>query len=67
MKSVEVEGKTVEEALNKALSELDANKDMVDIEILDHGSKGLFNVIGVNQQELEFLENIIILKKHETL
>ncbi|MBN7576518.1 MULTISPECIES: RNA-binding cell elongation regulator Jag/EloR [Clostridium] len=47
MKSVEVEGKTVEEALNKALSELDANKDMVDIEILDHGSKGLFNVIGV--------------------
>ena len=47
MKSVEVEGKTVEEALNKALSELDANKNMVDIEILDHGSKGLFNVIGV--------------------
>lgn len=47
MKSVEVEGKTVEEALNKALIELDANKDMVDIEILDHGSKGLFNVIGV--------------------
>jgi spoIIIJ-associated protein len=47
MKSIEVEGKTVEEALNKALIELGANESMVNIEILDHGSKGLFNVIGV--------------------
>ena len=47
MKSIEVEGKTVEEALNKALIELGKDKNMVDVEILDQGSKGLFNVIGV--------------------
>lgn len=47
MKSIEVEGKTVEEALNKALIELGATESMVNVEVLDHGSKGLFNVIGV--------------------
>jgi spoIIIJ-associated protein len=52
MKSIEVEGKTIEEALNRALIELDTNKDMVDIEILDHGSKGLFNVIGVKPAKI---------------
>jgi spoIIIJ-associated protein len=52
MKSIEVEGKTVEEALNKALIELGTNKDMVDIEVLDHGSKGLFNVIGVKPAKI---------------
>lgn len=47
MKSIEIEGKTVEEALNKALLELKTDKHMVDVDILDQGSKGLFNVIGV--------------------
>lgn len=47
MKSIEIEGKTVEEALNKALIELDVDRSKVNIEVLDHGSKGLFNVIGV--------------------
>ncbi len=47
MKSIEVEGKTVEEALNKALIELCTDENMVNVEILTHGSKGLFNVIGV--------------------
>ncbi|OPJ59921.1 RNA-binding cell elongation regulator Jag/EloR [Clostridium chromiireducens] len=47
MKSIEVEGKTVEEALNKALIELNTNENMVNVEVLHHGSKGLFNVIGV--------------------
>lgn len=52
MKSVEVEGKTVEEALNKALIELCTNKSMVNVEILNHGSKGLFNVIGVKPAKI---------------
>lgn len=47
MKSIEIEGKTVEEALNKALIELGTDKSMVNVEVLDHGSKGLFNIIGV--------------------
>ena len=46
MKSIEIEGKTVEEALNKALSELKTVKEMVNVELIDQGSKGLFNVIG---------------------
>jgi len=53
MKSIEVEGKTVEEALNKALIELGTNKNMVNIEILDPGSKGLFNVIGVKPAKIK--------------
>ena len=53
MKSIEVEGKTVEEALNKALIELGKDKSMVDVEILDHGSKGLFNVIGVKPARIK--------------
>jgi len=47
MKSIEIEGKTVEEALNKALIELGTDKSMVNVEVLDYGSKGLFNIIGV--------------------
>ncbi|WP_459479758.1 RNA-binding cell elongation regulator Jag/EloR [Clostridium saccharoperbutylacetonicum] len=47
MKSIEVEGKSVEEALNKALIEFRTDKNNVNVEVLDHGSKGLFNVIGV--------------------
>ena len=52
MKSIEVEGKTVEEALNKALIELGRDKSMVNVEILNHGSKGLFNVIGVKPAKI---------------
>lgn len=47
MKSIEIEGKTVEEALNKALLELKTDKNMVNVDVLEQGSKGLFNVIGV--------------------
>ena len=46
MKSIEVEGKNVEDALEKALKELNTTKEKVDLEIIDRGSKGLFNVIG---------------------
>lgn len=53
MKSIEVEGKTVEEALEKALEELGLTREMVDVEVLDHGSKGLFNVIGVKHAKIK--------------
>ncbi|MGL4109913.1 RNA-binding cell elongation regulator Jag/EloR [Clostridium sp. LP20] len=46
MKSIEMMGKTVDEALNKALEQLNVSKDRVDIKIIDEGSKGLFNLIG---------------------
>lgn len=52
MKSIEIEGKTVEEALNKALIKLNVERDKVDVEVLNHGSRGLFNVIGVRPAKI---------------
>lgn len=46
MKSIELEGKTVEEALKKALIELNTTENMVEVEVLEEGSKGLFSFIG---------------------
>jgi spoIIIJ-associated protein len=46
MKSIDVIGKTVDEALNKALEQLDVTKDKVEVDIIDEGYKGLFNFIG---------------------
>lgn len=46
MKSIEVEGKNIEDALSKALKELDTTKENVEVKVLEQGSKGFFNVIG---------------------
>lgn len=46
MKSIEVEGKNIEDALEKALNELNTTKEKINFEIIDPGAKGLFNVIG---------------------
>ena len=43
MKIVEMTGKTVEDALKNALKELNLTEDKVEFEILEEGSKGLFN------------------------
>lgn len=42
MKSIEMNGKTVDEAIENGLRELECNRDEVQIEILEQGSKGLF-------------------------
>ncbi|WP_244835507.1 RNA-binding cell elongation regulator Jag/EloR [Clostridium sp. BJN0001] len=47
MEYVETEGKTIDEAIEKALEELKTEKEYVNIDVIDHGSKGIFNVIGV--------------------
>lgn len=52
MESIDIEGKTVEEALNKALIKLNVDRNNVDVEVLDHGSKGLFNVIGAKPAKI---------------
>ena len=53
MKIIEVTGKTVEEALKHALDELKLTKDKVDVEIINEGSKGLFNLIGTKPAEIK--------------
>lgn len=44
--SVEVEGKTVEEAVKKALRELKLPRNRVKIEVLSEEEKGLFGMPG---------------------
>jgi spoIIIJ-associated protein len=44
--SVEKVGKTVDEAVKLALDELSVGIDMVDIEVLDEGNKGIFGLFG---------------------
>ena len=53
MKSIEVLGKTYEEALEKALKELNVTEDKVTVEVIEAGSKGLFNFIGGKPTKLK--------------
>lgn len=46
MDSIEVEGKTVEEAVSKALEELNVSRERVKVEVLDEGNKGFLGVVG---------------------
>lgn len=47
MKTIEMTGRTVEEAVKNALNELKITEDKVDVEILDEGNKGIFKLLGV--------------------
>lgn len=51
-KSIESTGKTVEKALDKALKELGARVENVDIEILDGGSKGMMGIFGTRDARI---------------
>lgn len=53
MKSIEVMGKNVDEAIENALNELKVGKDRVDIEIIDEGTKGLFNFLGAKPAKVK--------------
>lgn len=44
--SIEIEGKTAEEAIKKALKELKLKRDKVKIEVLAEEKKGLFGMPG---------------------
>lgn len=46
MKFIETTGKTVDEALEKALNELNVSKERVIIDVIDEGSKGFLSIIG---------------------
>ena len=46
MNTIETIGKTVEEALKNALTQLNLTEDKVEVEVIEEGSKGLFNLIG---------------------
>ncbi|HUV36965.1 MAG TPA: RNA-binding cell elongation regulator Jag/EloR [Patescibacteria group bacterium] len=49
---IEVKGKTVEKALEKALGQLGARIEEVEIEILDAGQKGVLNLFGARDAKI---------------
>lgn len=53
MKILEMTGRTVEDAVKNALDELKVSKDKVDIEVLDEGNKGFFNLIGARPARIK--------------
>jgi spoIIIJ-associated protein len=46
MKIIEVTGRTVEEAVKNALSELKVTEDKIEYEVIEEGSKGIFKLLG---------------------
>ena len=46
MRTFEFEGKTTEEAIEKACRQLNLSKDEMDIEIIEPGSAGIFGLVG---------------------
>lgn len=56
MKTVEVIGKTVEEAVQNGLSQLDLTLDEAHIDILDGGGKGVLGLLGVKMARVRVSE-----------
>ncbi|MCX5801352.1 MAG: protein jag [Candidatus Eisenbacteria bacterium] len=46
---IETEGKTVDDAVKNAISRLGVQDNDVEIEVLDEGSRGVFNILGTRQ------------------
>jgi spoIIIJ-associated protein len=52
MKSIETEGKTVEEAISRACEALQAAKEDLEIEILANGSSGFLGLVGAKKAQI---------------
>ena len=52
MKSVETEGKTIEEAISKACEELKVSREDVDIDVLANGSTGFLGLVGAKNAKI---------------
>ena len=57
MKSVETEGKTIEEAVNRACSELQVSREDLEIEVLANSSSGFLGLGAKNAKEMLFCWN----------
>lgn len=53
MKTIEMTGKTVEDALKNALKELKLTEDKIEFEILEEGSKGFFKLLGAKPARIK--------------
>jgi spoIIIJ-associated protein len=52
MKSVETEGKTIEEAISKVCEELKVSREDVDIDVLANGSTGFLGLVGAKNAKI---------------
>lgn len=52
MESIEVEGKTVEEAIKKAMAQLKAKRSEVQIKIVSEEARGLFGMPGAKPAKI---------------
>ncbi|MGV2644760.1 protein jag, partial [Clostridium perfringens] len=52
MKTLEMTGKSVSEALKNALKELKVTEDKVEYEVIEEGSKGFLNLIGTKPAKI---------------
>ncbi len=48
MKELRIEGKTVTEAVEKAMKELQLNREQIEVEVIEEGKKGVFGLGGKN-------------------
>lgn len=56
MKSVEATGKTVDEAIESALLEMELSREDVDYQVVEEGSKGLFGIFGSRPAKVRVTE-----------
>ncbi|MBS4023324.1 MAG: protein jag [Dethiobacter sp.] len=56
MKSLEINGKTVQEAVQKGLERLDLDAESVEIEVLSEPSSGFFGLLGSKQATVRITE-----------
>ncbi len=64
--SIEIEGKTIDEAIQKGLKELDLTRDQVDVKILNEGSSGLFGLMGAKPSKVKLQKKQDIAQDIET-
>lgn len=55
MRSIRMSGKTVEEAVSKALTELNVTIDEVETNVIEEGSKGIFGIFKTKDAEVEVI------------
>lgn len=55
MRNIEMSGRTVEEATKHALEELKTTVDKVEIEVIEAGNKGIFNLIGYKPAKIKVI------------
>ncbi len=53
MQSLEIEGKTIDEAIKKACIEFNVSRDKLNIEIISDGSAGFFGILGSKKAKIK--------------